>query len=85
MENEALFAAEPEVDAQVRARTRRTEEVTENTPLIAEINTPLHGPSIPISDAWLQWRRPSVSEYKIAMNLQEQMSDDYCNDDRSGG
>ena len=51
MENEELFAGEPEVDAQMRARERT--EVTENSRLLCQPDEPsLDQPS---------WRRPSVS------------------------
>ncbi|CAG8421991.1 unnamed protein product [Penicillium salamii] len=50
MENEALFAGEPEVDAQMRARERT--EVTENTRLLSQPDEPSQGqPS---------WRSPSI-------------------------
>lgn len=62
MENEALFAGEPEVDAQMRARERT--EVTENTRLLSQSDEPSQGqPS---------WRNPSVSAMRIfVMKLQD--------------
>ncbi|KAJ5794864.1 hypothetical protein N7457_001463 [Penicillium paradoxum] len=59
MENEALFANEPEVDAQMRVRAHRTEDVTENTPLIEGTVASLHQSSH-ITDDRPQWRKASI-------------------------
>jgi len=59
MENEELFAGEPEVDAQVRARERR--EVTETTRLLPESNAVSNQQPFYLTDTRPRWRRPSVS------------------------
>lgn len=70
MENEELFAREPEVDAHVRARkTRRAEDVTENTPLIDGTDELLYRQPSHADDDRPRWRRPSVSEEKVGADF----------------
>jgi hypothetical protein len=59
MENEELFAGEPEADAQVCARER--EEVTETTRLLSGSNEVSDQRPFYLTDTRPQWRRPSVS------------------------
>jgi hypothetical protein len=60
MENEELFANEPEVDAQVRAG-EPSQRVTENTRLLSESDAISHQQPFYLTDTRPQWRRPSVS------------------------
>jgi hypothetical protein len=89
MENEELFAREPEIDARVCARvaraTRPTADATENTPLIDGTDGGLHQQPYDLTDNRPQWRRPSVSDHEAAPKLQEHMSNRSCNHNRFGG
>jgi hypothetical protein len=60
MENEEFFAAEPEVDALVRARERS--EVTETSRLLPASDEASHEQPYYLTDTRPQWRRPSVSD-----------------------
>lgn len=65
MENEEIFAGDPDV-AQLHTReTRRTERVNENTPLITEADGLLRQKPSYLGDNWPKWRRPSVSDYEL--------------------
>lgn len=59
MENEELFAGEPEVDAQMRARERT--EATETSRLLSQPDAISHGQPLYLTDTRPKWRRASVS------------------------
>ncbi|CAI7646331.1 unnamed protein product [Penicillium glandicola] len=59
MENEELFAGEPDV-VQLGTRETRTEDVNENTPLIDEADGLLHPQPSYLAENWPKWRRPSI-------------------------
>ncbi|KAJ5575997.1 Major facilitator superfamily domain general substrate transporter [Penicillium sp. DV-2018c] len=64
MENEELFAREPEIDERMRAgvaqATRPTAGVTENTPLIAGTDGESNRQPYDLTDNGPRWRRPSI-------------------------
>ena len=73
MENEQLFAGDPDV-AQLHIRETRTEGVNENTPLIDESGRLLHQQPVYATDNRPKWRKPSVSDYGSRQLRQEQLS-----------
>ncbi|OQE12352.1 hypothetical protein PENVUL_c001G07867 [Penicillium vulpinum] len=59
MENEELFAGEPDI-AQLLTRETRTEDVNETTPLIDEADSLLHQPPPYLTNSQPKWRNPSI-------------------------
>lgn len=62
MENEELFAGDPDV-APMSTRETRTEDMNENTPLIDEADGLLYRQHSHLTDDRPKWRRASVSDY----------------------
>ena len=73
MENEELLAGDPDV-AQLHTRETRTGDVNENTPLIDEADSLLHQQPVYVTDSRPKWRKPSVSDYGLRQQRQEQLS-----------
>lgn len=82
MENEELLAGDPDV-AQLHTQETRTGDVNENTPLIDESGSLLHQQPVYATDSRPKWRKPSVSDYGLRQQRQEQLSN--LQNDRFGG